>query len=122
MPQAVAATGQVLLHRFYCKESLTVYDVKVGCIEGRCVPREFEFTESVFEKVDNERLFAFSTGNCLHLYRISFNNHCDVNLAHAKTEQCIIFAARRHGCHVAGYQIGGDASIIKGPSPCVCTH
>ena len=28
-PQAVAATGQVLLQRFYCKESLMKYDVKV---------------------------------------------------------------------------------------------
>ena len=28
-PQAVAATGQVLLHRFYCKESMLKYDVKV---------------------------------------------------------------------------------------------
>ena len=28
-PQAVAATGQVLLHRFYCKRSLKEFDVKV---------------------------------------------------------------------------------------------
>ncbi len=30
LPQAVAATGQVLLHRFYCKKSLTEFDVKVS--------------------------------------------------------------------------------------------
>lgn len=29
--QVVAATGQVLLHRFYCKQSMTEYDVKVRC-------------------------------------------------------------------------------------------
>ena len=29
LPQAVMATGQVLLHRFYCKESMAVHDVKV---------------------------------------------------------------------------------------------
>lgn len=29
LPQAVACTAQVLLHRFYCKESLKVYDVNV---------------------------------------------------------------------------------------------
>ena len=35
-PQAVAATGQVLLQRFYCKESLMKYDVKV-CFDVRCL-------------------------------------------------------------------------------------
>ena len=30
LPQAVMATGQVLLHRFYCKVSLVAHDVKVG--------------------------------------------------------------------------------------------
>lgn len=29
LPQAVMATGQVLLHRFYCKESLVDHDIKV---------------------------------------------------------------------------------------------
>lgn len=29
MVQVVAATGQVLLHRFYCKQSMTDFDVKV---------------------------------------------------------------------------------------------
>ena len=29
LPQAVMATGQVLLHRFYCKVSLVAHDVKV---------------------------------------------------------------------------------------------
>ena len=29
-PQAAAATAQVLLHRFYCKESLARFSVKVG--------------------------------------------------------------------------------------------
>ena len=29
LSQAVMATGQVLLHRFYCKRPLTKYDVKV---------------------------------------------------------------------------------------------
>ncbi len=29
MLQVVAATGQVLLHRFYCKQSMTDFDVKV---------------------------------------------------------------------------------------------
>lgn len=29
LPQAVAATAQVLLHRFYCKRSLRKFDVKV---------------------------------------------------------------------------------------------
>lgn len=33
LPQAVAATGQVLLHRFYCKKSLTEFDVKVSTDE-----------------------------------------------------------------------------------------
>lgn len=28
-PQAVAATGQVLLHRFYCKQSMAKFDIKV---------------------------------------------------------------------------------------------
>lgn len=31
LPQAVMATGQVLLHRFYCKVSLVAHDVKVSC-------------------------------------------------------------------------------------------
>lgn len=31
LPQAVMATGQVLLHRFYCKVSLVAHDVKVPC-------------------------------------------------------------------------------------------
>ena len=31
LPQAVMATGQVLLHRFYCKVSLVDQDIKVGC-------------------------------------------------------------------------------------------
>ena len=31
-PQAVAATGQVLLQRFYCKESLLKYDVKARAL------------------------------------------------------------------------------------------
>ena len=31
LPQAVMATGQVLLHRFYCKESLLKFNIKVGC-------------------------------------------------------------------------------------------
>ena len=30
LPQVVMATGQVLFHRFYCKQSMTEYDVKVG--------------------------------------------------------------------------------------------
>ena len=30
LPQAVMATGQVLLHRFYCKVSLVAHDVKVS--------------------------------------------------------------------------------------------
>lgn len=30
LPQAVMATGQVLLHRFYVKESLLKYNIKVG--------------------------------------------------------------------------------------------
>lgn len=30
LPQAVMATGQVLLQRFYCKQSLVEHDVKVG--------------------------------------------------------------------------------------------
>jgi hypothetical protein len=29
--QVVAATGQVLLHRFYCKQSMIDFDVKVRC-------------------------------------------------------------------------------------------
>lgn len=29
MPQAVMATGQVLLHRFYCKESMLKFNIKV---------------------------------------------------------------------------------------------
>jgi hypothetical protein len=29
-PQAVMATGQVLLHRFYCKRSMKAFNVKVG--------------------------------------------------------------------------------------------
>lgn len=29
-PQAVMATGQVLLQRFYCKKSLKEYSIKVG--------------------------------------------------------------------------------------------
>lgn len=29
LPQAVMATGQVLLQRFYCKKSLVAHDVKV---------------------------------------------------------------------------------------------
>lgn len=29
LPQVVCATAQVLLHRFYCKRSLTQFDVKV---------------------------------------------------------------------------------------------
>lgn len=33
-PQAVAATGQVLLHRFYCKRSMKEFDVKV-CLRRR---------------------------------------------------------------------------------------
>ena len=35
-PQAVAATGQVLLQRFYCKESLTKYDVKARGVFAAC--------------------------------------------------------------------------------------
>lgn len=38
-PQVVMCTGQVLLQRFYCKRSLTQYDVKVrvrGGEEGAC--------------------------------------------------------------------------------------
>lgn len=34
-PQAVAATGQVLLHRFYSKHSLVEVDVKVSCMARR---------------------------------------------------------------------------------------
>ncbi len=30
LPQVTMATGQVLLHRFYCKQSLVKRDVKVG--------------------------------------------------------------------------------------------
>lgn len=29
LPQAVMATGQVLLHRFYCKESMLKFNIKV---------------------------------------------------------------------------------------------
>lgn len=32
MLQVVAATGQVLLHRFYCKQSMTDVDVKVPAL------------------------------------------------------------------------------------------
>lgn len=32
LPQAVMATGQVLLHRFCCKVSLVAHDVKVLCL------------------------------------------------------------------------------------------
>ena len=35
LPQAVAATGQVLLQRFYCKKSLRKLDVKVGHVAPR---------------------------------------------------------------------------------------
>ena len=31
LPQAVMATGMVLLQRFYCKVSLVTHDVKVSC-------------------------------------------------------------------------------------------
>ena len=34
-PQAVAATGQVLLHRFYSKHSLVEVDVKVSWVGRR---------------------------------------------------------------------------------------
>lgn len=34
LPQAVMATGQVLLHRFYCKVSLVAHDVKVSLFVG----------------------------------------------------------------------------------------
>ena len=34
-PQAVAATGQVLLQRFYCKESFMKYDVKARGMSRR---------------------------------------------------------------------------------------
>ena len=34
LPQVVMATGQVLFHRFYCKQSMTEYDVKVGALSG----------------------------------------------------------------------------------------
>lgn len=30
LPQGVAVTAQVLLHRFYCRRSLKKFDVKVG--------------------------------------------------------------------------------------------
>lgn len=30
LPQAVAATGQVVLHRFYCKKSFAKFNVKVS--------------------------------------------------------------------------------------------
>lgn len=44
LPQAVMATGQVLLHRFYVKESLKKYNIKVPTLShllatllwGRC--------------------------------------------------------------------------------------
>jgi hypothetical protein len=32
LPQAVAATGQVILHRFYCKKSFAKFNVKVSCL------------------------------------------------------------------------------------------
>lgn len=32
LPQAVAATGQVILHRFYCKKSFAKFNVKVRCL------------------------------------------------------------------------------------------
>jgi hypothetical protein len=32
LPQAVACTAQVLLHRFYCKRSLATFDVKIASI------------------------------------------------------------------------------------------
>lgn len=39
LPQAVMATGQVLLHRFYCKVSLVEHDIKVlycvSCLNHR---------------------------------------------------------------------------------------
>lgn len=36
--QVVAATGQVLLHRFYCKQSMLDFDVKVRicCANSQC--------------------------------------------------------------------------------------
>ncbi len=37
LPQVVMATGQVLFHRFYCKVSMTEYDVKVGPLRARAV-------------------------------------------------------------------------------------
>lgn len=39
LPQAVTATGQVLLHRFYCKVSLKEHDIKVGQAPGMIYTR-----------------------------------------------------------------------------------
>ena len=39
LPQVVMATGQVLFHRFYCKVSMTEYDVKVRKVPGAPMPR-----------------------------------------------------------------------------------
>ncbi|KAL0037214.1 hypothetical protein WJX79_006696 [Trebouxia sp. C0005] len=62
LPQAVMATGQVLLHRFYCKVSLVAHDVKKTAMA--CVwlatkleenPRRMREMLSVFYRLDRRR-------------------------------------------------------------------
>ncbi|KAL3143954.1 hypothetical protein ABBQ32_003767 [Trebouxia sp. C0010 RCD-2024] len=62
LPQAVMATGQVLLHRFYCKVSLVAHDVKKAAMA--CVwlatkleenPRRMRELLAVFYRLDRRR-------------------------------------------------------------------
>lgn len=56
LPQAVAATGQVLLHRFYCKESLTAFDVKRVAMAATWLATKLE--ETPRQAKDLLRVFA----------------------------------------------------------------
>lgn len=65
LPQAVMATGQVLLHRFYCKVSLVAHDVKVLCLS---VVRLLVSTSAVFHR-SNILIAESGNGLCMACYQ-----------------------------------------------------
>lgn len=63
LPQAVMATGQVLLHRFYCKVSLVDHDIKVGC----SLSAQLSQSSNSFLKLTCLLTVFAESCNCLHL-------------------------------------------------------